>query len=386
MVNRRLLRIKAMKAIYAFKQTERSVYDLAIDTIAEEFKPDLNSMEPQNLVKLEGLRKLAELEYEEHFKPETEPSDVEVPIIAREAARKAYKFYTDKISAEKNRLSKNVVVEVEDLYKKYIQILLLIKHLAEMAHDDEETRLLKNDLINFGKLAKNGVVVALSELAELDINRIKHNADWKTDHLLIVRQFYQDVLRPDKTFKEYCLKSTQVFADDVEIVAYIYKNLVFRGELMKEFFEEKDINWTENSSVIRSLILKTIDVANPQSVALQKLAYNWEDDKKFFIDLYKKTMEGEALLEVEILAKITNWEADRVALMDMIIMKLALTELTSFPSIPIKVSINEYIDLAKSYSTPQSGKFVNGVLDFFAIEWAASGRIKKSGRGLIDNR
>ena len=91
------------------------------------------------------------------------------------------------------------------------------------------------------------------------------------------------------------------------------------------------------------------------------------------------------LLE-SILAKVKNWEDDRVALMDLIIMKMALAELVNFPSIPIKVTINEYIDLAKAYSTPQSGKFVNGILDYFAIEWAATGIIKKSGRGLIDNR
>jgi transcription antitermination protein NusB len=375
-----------MKAIYAFKQTERSVFDLAIDFINDQFKPDLNSMLPQNLVKLEGLRKLAVIEFEESFKNNLEPSDVEVPIEAREVARKAIHLYNEKVKAEKNRLSKNVVIEVEDLYKKYLQILQLIIHLADMGKEDEDNRLLKNDLINYSRLSTNGVVLALNDLKEFNVQKIKLNADWKTDDLLMVRQFYQDVLRPDKTYKEYCIKAANNFADDVEIVAYIYKVLVFRGELMKEFFEERDINWTENSSVLRSLILKTIDVENPQSVALQKLAYNWEDDKKFFIDLYKKTMEADMELEAEILSKITNWEADRVALMDLIIMKLALTELVSFPSIPIKVSINEYIDLAKSYSTPQSGKFVNGVLDYFAIEWGGSGKIRKSGRGLIDNR
>ncbi len=386
MVNRRLLRIKAMKAIYAFKQTERSDYDLAIDFIVDAFKPDLNSMEPQNLQKLEGLKKLAVIEFDEKFEIEKPVSDIEVPIEAREVARKAYHFYNEKIRAEKNRLSKNVVEEVEDLYKKYIQLLLLIQHLAEMGKADQETRLLKNDLIDYGKLAKNEVVNTLLNLKELDIQRIKLNADWKTDHLLIVRTFYQEVLRTDKTFQDYCLKATQTFEEDVEIIAYIYKNLVFRGALLKEFFEERDINWTENSNVIRSLVLKTIDAKSPEGIQIQKLAYNWEEDRKFFTELFKKTMENDGNFEQIILSNVKNWEDDRVALMDLIIMKLALTELVHFPSIPVKVTINEYIDLAKAYSTPQSGKFVNGVLDYFAIEWVALGKIKKSGRGLIDNR
>jgi transcription antitermination protein NusB len=385
MVNRRLLRIKAMKAIYAFKQTERSDYDLAIDFIADSFKPDLNSMEPQNLVKLEGLKKLATIEFEEHFDRKKEDAEVEVPIEAREVARKAVKLYNDKCKAEKNRLSKNVVEEVESLYPRYIQILLLMSHLAEIAENDEATRLLKNDLIDYAKLSRNSIVVDINESKELDIQRIKHNADWKTDHLLLVRQFYQDVLRVDKTFKEYCIKTVSTLEDDVAIVAYIYKNLVFRGALLKEYFEERDINWTENSSVLRSLVLKTIDVKSPK-IELQKLAYNWEEDKKFFIELYKKSMENDEEYEIEILAKVKNWEDDRVALLDLIIMKMALTELVNFPNIPVKVSINEYIELAKAYSTPQSGKFVNGILDYFAIQWVATGKIKKSGRGLIDNR
>jgi N utilization substance protein B len=385
MVNRRLLRIKAMKAIYAYKQNERSDYDLAIDYIKDAFAPDLNSMEAQNLTKLEGLKKLAIIEFEEYFKGKNEDLEVEVPIESREVARKAVQLYHNKCGAEKNRLSKNVVEEVESLYTKYIQLLLIISHLAEIAKNDEETRLLKNDLINYAKLSTNQIVIALNESKELDIQRIKLNADWKTDHLLIIRQLYHDVLRNDKTFKEYCIKATKNAEDDIEIVAYIYKNLVFRGFLIKEYFEERDINWTENSSVLRSLVLKTIDEKNGK-IELQKLAYNWEEDKKFFIELFKKSMDNEVVFEKDILAKVKNWEDDRVALLDLIIMKMALTELVNFPSIPVKVTINEYIELAKSYSTPQSGKFVNGILDYFAIEWVAEGKIKKSGRGLIDNK
>lgn len=375
-----------MKAIYAFKQTERSDYDLAIDFIEDAFKPDLNSMEPQNLSKLEGLKKLAIIEFEEKFQDKKEDSEIEIPFEAREAARKAFHFYNEKCRLEKARLSKNVVEEVENLYTKYIQILLLIIHVADLAQADEDTRLLKNDLLDYSKLAKNDIVKSLKASQELDLKRIKLNADWKTDHLLILRQFYQDVLRPDKTFKEYCIKSHKNFEDDLEIVAYIYKNLVFRGALLKEYFEEKDINWTENSAVLRSLILKTIDIKENENINIQKLAYNWEEDRKFFIDLFRKTMENDQEYERDIFSKVKNWEDDRVALMDLIIMKMALAELVHFQSIPVKVTINEYIELAKAYSTPQSGKFVNGILDYFAIEWAATGKIKKSGRGLIDNR
>ncbi len=385
MVNRRLLRIKAMKAIYAFKQTERSYYELAIDYLEGYFKPDLNSMKPQNLTQLEGLKKLAIIEFEEFFSEKTDDNDIEMPLEAREATQKALKFYQEKCSAERNRLSKNVVAEVENLYTRYLQLLLLINHLAEIAKNDEESRMLKNDLINYSKLSKNKVIVALNESQEFDKQRIRNNADWTTDDLILVQQFYQDVLRIDKTFKEYCIKTTHSTEDDIQIIAYIYKNLIFKGILIKDHFEERDINWAENSAVLRSLVLKTIEI-NDSKIELQKLAYNWEDDKRFFYELFKKTMDNDAVNEKEILVKVKNWEDDRVALLDLIIMKMALTEMVFFPSIPVKVTINEYIELAKSFSTPQSGKFVNGILDYFAIGWQASGKIKKSGRGLIDNK
>lgn len=385
MVNRRLLRIKAMKAIYAFKQTERTDFELAMDFIDSQFLPDLNSMKPQNLTHLEGLKKLAKIEFEEFFTKKEDDIEVEIPIEAREATRKAIKMYQNSCYAERNRLSKNVVAEVENLYTRYLQLLVLLNHLAEYGKNDEESRLLKNDLINYGKLAKNEIVLALNTSEEFENQRIRNNAEWTTDDLLLVQQFYQDVLRADKTFKEYCIKTTHTTEEDFEIVAYIYKNLIFKGVLIKDHFEEKDINWDENKNVLKSLVLKTIELNNSK-IELQKLAYNWEEDKRFFFELFKKSMDNDAENEKEIFSKVKNWEDDRVALMDLIIMKMALTEMVHFASIPVKVTINEYIELAKAFSTPQSGKFVNGILDYFAIEWQANGKIKKSGRGLIDNK
>ncbi len=386
MVNRRLLRIKAMKAIYAFKQTENSDYELTLDFIADKFKPDLNSMEPQNLVKLEGLKKLAILEFEEILKPSQEEILTESPKEAREVALAAFKFYQEKLAAEKNRLAKAVVAEVENIYKNYVTLLLYLIKIAEFAKNQEENRMVRNDLVVHSHLYNNKIVQNLLNSKELDHLRIKLDADLTSDEIITIQQSFDTEILGDKLYKEYCSKQVFTIEDDKAILNHIIKNLILKGKFLKDIFEAADIHWSENAAVLKSLLVKTIEGSDETTIDIQKLAYNWDDDRKFFNDLYTKTMKSDVEMEEVVLSKVKNWDEERVAMMDMIILKMGLTELVNFPSIPVKVTINEYIDIAKSYSTPQSGRFVNGILDSLAILWQAEGKIKKSGRGLIDNR
>jgi N utilization substance protein B len=116
------------------------------------------------------------------------------------------------------------------------------------------------------------------------------------------------------------------------------------------------------------------------------LSLNWEDDKQF-IEILFQTSTNLKLHHRELISNNTrNWEVDRLPLTDRIILEMAIAELLSFPNIPVKVTINEYIELAKTYSTPKSRTFINGILDVIAKELMESGEIKKSGRGLIDNK
>lgn len=375
-----------MKAIYAFKQTENSDYELALDFIANKFLPDLNSMEPQNLVKLEGLRKLAVLEFDEMLKPVQDEVATESPKEAREAALAAFKYYQDLLAAERNRLSKAVVAEVENIYKNYVTLLLYVIQIAELAKIQEENRKVRNDLFVHSHLYNNKIVQSLIKSKELDTLRIKLDATLTSDELITIQQSYETEILADKTYREYVMKQVFSLEEDRAIVNHIIKNLILKGKFIKEIFETADLHWNENAGVLKSLLVKTIEGSNADNVDIQKLAYNWEDDRKFFNDLYNKTMKNDAEMEQVVLSKVKNWDEERVAMMDMIILKMALTELISFPSIPVKVTINEFIDIAKSYSTPQSGKFVNGILDSVAALWQAEGKIKKTGRGLIDNR
>ena len=119
---------------------------------------------------------------------------------------------------------------------------------------------------------------------------------------------------------------------------------------------------------------------------LPEIAINWEDDKEFFQNIFNLTVENDEINKELISKRTQNWDIERVAQTDKIIISMALTEMKNFPSIPVKVSINEYIDISKTYSTPKSKQFVNGLLDVLSKELTESGEIRKSGRGLLDNK
>ncbi len=158
------------------------------------------------------------------------------------------------------------------------------------------------------------------------------------------------------------------------------------GSLLTEYFEKEDINWEENQKTIQSLVLKTLKhAAEGDEKLLQELSANWQDDYDFYIDLFKQSLKNEPLALKQIEKKSKNWDLSRLPMIDKIILKMAVAEMIYFYSIPVKVTINEYIDLAKQISTPKSKQFINGVLESISKELLEKQIIKKSGRGLIAN-
>ena len=165
---------------------------------------------------------------------------------------------------------------------------------------------------------------------------------------------------------------------------------MFKTDAIVSFFYEKDLNWAENKPIVRSLALKVLknaeETPEPENFTLPEIAINWEEDKEFFQNIFNLSVDSEEKYKDLIAQKTKNWDIDRLASTDKIIITMALAEMAHFPSIPTKVSINEYIDISKNYSTPKSKQFVNGLLDVLAKELTESGEIRKSGRGLLDNK
>ncbi|SFP28140.1 NusB antitermination factor [Pseudarcicella hirudinis] len=385
MVNRRLLRIKAFQNLYAYRQADRANYLMALDLIADSFLPNLDLMIPkeEQMPKLEGLRKLSEIYFEELFN--NKDSEEEIPADSKLAAKKALKYYHDVLKRDRSQIIKQMVEEVENIYNTYLKLILLLKEINSTAVWDEQRRLLETD-IKTSRLANNQVLAALSSLPALEVEAIRKDIRWDDEEQNIIRKLFRDAILPDPEFQAYLRTTKHTFEEDLKLVQYLLKTFVLKHHLIADYFEEKDLNWGENKDVLKSMTTKTFKVTEGQQLELQPLAMNWEDDKIYYVDLFNQTLDNDQAYEKIIMSQTANWEADRLASTDMIILKMALAEMINFPSIPVKVTINEFIELAKNYSTPKSGQFINGILDVLSTKLINDGIIRKSGRGLIDNK
>jgi N utilization substance protein B len=393
MLNRTILRIKAMQALYALKESENADYQLALDMIEEAFKPDLNLPVAQDRRKLEGGAKLARVLFEEHYRERTLSPDEEAPADVRRAVQDALTFYHAQLEKDRKRFGAEMLREADQIYDRFLLVLLLMVELADMVRREEEerqNRKLRPEPARTRtlKLHRNRVIEVLRSNSALQNEVIRRGLGWGTEQEF-VRRLYNEVLKPDPVYQAYQEQADTTFTDDWNLAAHLYRDVIFKHEQSKAYFESNDLHWAENREIIRSMVSKTLRSITEEGgskVELAPLALNWEDDREFFRGLYVVTLENDDAFERLIGPKTQNWDMERVTFTDKIILKMALSELLHFPSIPVKVTINEYIDISKTYSTPKSKQFVNGLLDALANDLAAEGLIKKSGRGLIDNR
>ena len=385
MVNRRLLRTKAFQNLYAFRTAERADYQLYYDLISESFLPNLDLMIPkeQQMPKLEGLRKLAESHYEAILNKKDLEDDY--PLEAKNAAKKNILLYRDAVKRDRAKITQTMVDEVENIYNVYLKMLNLLLEITDIAVWDEQRRLVETDY-RTARLAENSVLKALKNLKTLETESIRRNVNWTDDDQNLLRKLFLDGILPDTEFQSYLRSTKHTFEEDLALVVYLVKTFVLKHHSIADYFEEKDLNWGENKDVLKSMIVKTFKITSIEELALQPLAMNWEDDKLYFVDLFNNVLENEESYEKIILDQTQNWEGDRLAMTDLLILKLGLAEMIHFSSIPVKVTINEYIELAKNYSTPKSGQFVNGLLDVLSQKLQKEGIVRKSGRGLIDNK
>src|SRR5690606_33574425 len=238
-------------------------------------------------------------------------------------------------------------------------------------------------------LANNKVLKYLKTAPAYQAGVIRHQAQIR-DFDVEIKQWYRDYIKPHEAYRNYLKIKEPNIAEDNDILQIILKKIIFKNDPILSFFYERDIRWSENKAIVRSLALKVlksvVDIPDEENFTLPELAINWEEDKEFFQNIFNLTVQNEREYRHLISNKTKNWDIERVASTDKIIITMALTEMSYFPSIPIKVSINEYIDISKTYSTPKSKQFVNGLLDVLAKELTESGKIRKSGRGLLDNK
>jgi N utilization substance protein B len=189
-----------------------------------------------------------------------------------------------------------------------------------------------------------------------------------------------------EVYKNYLAAKEDNFQNDRKFCEDFFIEVLLKSEFVFNEFEEQSIYWNDDLDFVVSMVIKTLKKFKEEGNINDHLSslYKDEEDKEFTVNLFRKTLAKTEANRQTIETYTKNWDVERVATMDILIMELALTELTEFPSVPVKVSLNEYIELAKYYSTQRSSIFINGVLDRITKDYRDQGKIVKAGRGLLE--
>lgn len=390
MLSRRHLRIKVLQSLYALQAAREADYQLAIDFITESFKPNLNTMAPQDPVKLEGMRKITTILLDEHHRKGEISKDEDAPAEAIVTAKNALKYYLDLFRKDKQRIAKQLTPEVEAIYNTYLLLLQLFIELGSFSQAERERQYDDPDSNPIAKLAgfdTNRVVIALTESKGLQNEFIRKGITWGNEVNGLIRKLFRDVFRQDETYRAYCTQKNHTVEEDQQLMQHALREVVLKNDEVTSFFELKDLYWSENGDLARKMVSKTLKSATePDGVLLVPLTDDWEEDRYFMEELFEQTVTYNDEYEGYISEPLKNWDVERLSAMDYLILKMSVSEMINFPGIPVKVTINEAIEIAKEYSTPKSGKFVNGILDTLSKNLIKEGKIRKSGRGLLDNK
>lgn len=385
MLNRRLIRIKAMQAYYSYIQAMDVNYNLGREMINEHFQPDLNSMEVQDKPKLEALKNTAMKLFEQWYEKNIDEKS-ELPEVA-EFLPEVQKSYTTGLKKDTKNINNFMLKDMENISKEYVLLMQFIVELSDFVRVEDSEKKNKKHSIDASpniQFLESEMIEKLRSDAEMKKALENYHLTWGNDQS-IVRNAYKKHLIESDEFKAYLADANS--ANEIALIKFIVKGIIFKNELIDERLQELDIHWEENKAVLKSLCVKTVNnFESDQEWKLLNISANWKEDKEFFEKLFEQTIKLDEELEAVLSKHLVNWDIERVALTDKLIIKMALSEMISFSNIPTKVSINEFIEVSKNYSTPKSKQFVNGLLDKISKQLVDEKKIKKTGRGLIDNK
>jgi N utilization substance protein B len=232
------------------------------------------------------------------------------------------------------------------------------------------------------KFVNNAVLKLLEDNSSLSIaleKRKINNWSMNDDYILILL----NEIKKSNLYQEYISTKKSTFEEDKQFVVNMFTEVLAPNEKLYEYLEDHKLTWIDDIPLVNTQIQKQLkQISETSDFRVTKL-YKDEEDKEFVSLLFRKTVLNEIELAKEYIDKTPNWDADRIAEIDTIILKMAICEFLKFPSIPIKVTINEYLEIAKEYSTPKSSIFINGILDNLVKEFENENKIKKTGRGLM---
>jgi len=283
----------------------------------------------------------------------------------------------------------NSIENIRDLYLIMLSALVEIrnseedfieksskKHLATVLERNPNKKFINNQVLHLLSESNNLSIA----MADRNINNWKNNDDYI---LLLLEDIKQS-----EVYEKYMESEVNNFEEDREFIADLFTEVIAPNEKLYEYLEDNKLTWVDDIPVVNTLIAKQLrqltltDEDGRESFQVPRL-YKDMDDKDFVKNLFRKTVLNNVELAKEFIDKTPNWDTERIAEIDAIILKMAICEFLKFPSIPVKVTINEYLEIAKEYSTPKSSIFINGILDNLVKDYQAANKLIKTGRGLM---
>jgi len=308
-------------------------------------------------------------------------------IIRIKVLQILYAFFTSPETSI-NNTEKELFFSLQKTYDLYHYLMALVIEIEKFAEDRIDLGLKKHrpssaDLAPNTRFVNNLLIYQLKTNISLTKYLESAKLSW-ADQDELIRKLYLSLTEQD-FYKEYMAAEVNSYADDRKLVEDIFKYLILDNEDIESLLEEQSIYWNDDLDFVVSMILKTFKKFKEFSDDHQALLpmYKDEEDRQFAKDLYRKVVLNHSDNVVLIKQHTVNWDIERIAFIDNLILELALSEFLYFPSIPTKVTMNEYIELSKYYSTEKSRNFINGILDKALKDLKKANKILKAGRGLI---
>ena len=306
-------------------------------------------------------------------------------LLRTKALQVIYAYYlTDNPSIVKSE--KELVFAVDKTYELYYLLLVLLIDVAEYAESRINIRKAKyfptpEETNPNTKFINNKILRAIRDNGGFLNYTEKNKINWVNNPEL-TKNIYTALIEQSE-YHNYMDGDDTGLRSDRDILNYMLTDLIMPNELLHQIMEERSIYWNDDLEFAGTMALKTIEGIKKDQQVKFLPKYKHEDDKEFLIELFKKCIRNSDEMRELIKEYAKNWEFERIALMDVYIMQMALTEALHFPSIPTKVTFNEYLEISKYYSTDKSSTFINGILDKAFSNLKQEKKIVKTGRGLV---
>jgi len=272
-----------------------------------------------------------------------------------------------------------------NFYRLYISQFLLFEKLFNEFKKKEKIiskKNYENDSTGIIKIIlKNEIFLFFKNSKKLQKLKLKFEIDIWDNNIKIIESLFDEIYN-DELFKKYESSENLNFQKRKQIVIDIFKNIIVKNELLYQLYEDEELEWIDDFSLVNTLFLnylKSYSKSKRNNIPLK--IFSDKEDKKFGLKLFKSIIDNDIELDKIISEFTPEWENERIAVIDLIILKMCLTEFLNFPSIPIKVSINEYVEISKNYSSPESSNFINGVSNNVFKTLKEKKLIKKNERG-----